>query len=234
MTLTRKPETGRRDLQANDKQVPSYERYFDLDDGPAPPKSNPQGLRYYDEYRRSNSNNQNDEATSGTKQPAKFIPQAKILKMTPGDAGPVWRRQEPVFEDTTRQVEQTTQMHISPQKRMQVPTFQNPESFRDVEEVPKKKLIKVSHIDHFFKNKESINKEFYRTPSQQDSATKISNGGFGVTGKGQGRPDPVRETVGGMWEDQAQGDFTEEDLKKLERKALPRDYMGSDDNLKFY
>jgi hypothetical protein len=147
---------------------------------------------------------------------------------------------EPTFMNTKNQIEEDNQLdlHISPQKKMQVPSFDNPDSFRNISknnENSNEKVIKVSHIDQFFKNKQSINRDFYKAPSTENSNKQITQYNYGNQNNNE-----IHENnnMGGMWEDQGQGDFTEEDFKKLEKKALPKDYMGGDidddDALKFY
>ena len=139
---------------------------------------------------------------------------------------------EPAFMNTKNQIGEENQigLNISPQKKMDVPSFKNPDSFRHISknnENTTEKTIKVSHIDQFFKNKQSINKEFYKVLSNENSNKRIDYD-----------ENNTNNNIGGMWEEQGQGDFTEEDFKKLEKKALPKDYMGGnldeDEDLKFY
>jgi hypothetical protein len=134
---------------------------------------------------------------------------------------------EPVFANTRHQVAQN--VNISPQKQMHVPEFNQMDSFRNVPKQQEEKPFKVSHIDQFFKNKTSVNNEFYKV-----SGRDVDNG---QTKRGVMRDSDKQ--AGTMWEETApnQGEFTEEDFKKLEQRALPKNYMGNDDeddNLKFY
>ena len=154
------------------------------------------------------------------------------------------QHREPGFENTRNQVpvQKRFSPKKSPQKIMNVPEFQDPESFRQLQKPgEKKKVLKVSHLDQFFHNKESINKQFYKSPSNPSSHKIIQKPEF--SNKNDGRRFDLNDQSdkhyynnGGMWEDPNNGDFTEEDFKKLEQKALPKNYMGNDnnDNLKFY
>ena len=156
---------------------------------------------------------------------------------------------EPGFENTKNQipVQERYSGNKSPQKMMNVPEFNDPDSFKQIQvnEPPQKekKFLKVSHLDQFFKNKQSINNQFYKTPSNPTSNKIIKEPDFVAYNNNRRFEDDRSEknyynnnNNAGMWEDQNNGDFTEEDFKKLEQKALPKGYMGNDnnDNLKFY
>ena len=178
----------------------SHENYFYLED--EKPKSSE--LKFYNEYQQSNPKQMSKTS------PPRYIPTQNVIRMPPSS------QHEKSMEATpqTNNVEYTSR-DISPQKKMKVPEFKEIDSFRNAPKVNQQpetnQVFKVSHIDQFFKNKQSVNKEFYKATSK-------------------------REGSGNMWDNNPQPQFTEEDFKKLEQKALPKDYMGQpdDDDLQFY
>ena len=108
----------------------------------------------------------------------------------------------------------------------------------------KKKEVKYSHINQFMHTAQSYDKNIFEQ-SNKNSARDLGNNDYGDV---RGQID--FETMGvnniqqqtpskssGYWgENNKESDgFTDEDYKRLEKKALPENYMGANDNdLKFY
>lgn len=142
-------------------------------------------------------------------------------------------------------------------KSMEIPMTMEPEKIKNknilVSEYPTNQPVKYSHLDQFMFQPSQIDKNVMKKGVNEHKLSKqsISNGtysnhkiDFNTMGMDKDNDIQVDNNGSGFWlkesenlaknnNDKGNNYFTDEDFKKLEKKALPENYMGQNNEDSF-
>lgn len=143
------------------------------------------------------------------------------------------------------------------EKSMEIPMTMEPEKIQNknilVSEYPTNQPVKYSHLDQFMFQPSQIDKNVMKKASNEQKLSKhsLSNGtysnqkiDFNTMGMNKDNDIEVDNNGSGFWlkesdtlaknnNERGNNYFTDEDFKKLEKKALPENYMGQNNEDSF-